>query len=214
MGKLKGYVFSLDAFVAFSIILLAIQTLVLMTSMPRSNYAALLQAEYLAHDTLQVMQIAKPPCPTGNNCQSKTYLQMISPYAVKHQYCRGITDCWKNITELTDNSIPPQFSYAYFYDDMEGGSWLLYNASEDSRSTHFNVTFRRVQASAQIYLLGYTRDLKSGKSPYCNVVCKGYNPDTGGNAPAGLCMLPCDAPQSNFDPGNFTVGLLRLSVWG
>lgn len=211
----KGYVFSLDAFVAFSLMLIAIQALLVMSTSPKAYSGALLQAQYIAHDTVQVMGIAKLYCPTGAGCDNRTYLEAIAPYAVGRGNCLGVPFCSETFRNLSDQFVPPQYSYAFIYDDLEGGSWTVYNASNDPLSTHYNVTFRRVMASASTYLLGYSQPLRPGDSPYCNVVCKGYNATSGSSSsPAACTQVPCDAPVNGFDNGNFSVGLIRMSVWG
>ena len=217
MGMGKGYVFSLDAFVAFSLILISVQILLVMSSAPAAHYYPLLQAEYLARDTLEVMAVAKPPC--GATCPRETYMELIAPYAVTNT-CNSNPACMNWLKELCENSIPSQYSYAFFYEDLGGASYLLYNASSDHSSKHYDLQYQRVMASSHTLLQGYSLPLKRGDSPYCNVVCRGYDPTLGGGAggyktAAACANVPClDVPASNFDPGQYKVGLLRMVVWG
>ncbi len=211
----KGYVFSLDAFVAFSLILISVQTLIVMSSSPAGYYYPLLQANYLAHDTLEVMKVAKPPC-NATSCPQQTYMEIISPYAIPANRCQGLEECQKWFRQLNEDNIPIQYSYAFYYDDLDGNSHLVYDASADSSSKHYGIKYQRVQASAQTYLLGYYVPLHRGDSPYCNVVCKGYDAATNDyKSPAACVNVPCsDVPSSNFNPGVYKVGMLRMVVWG
>lgn len=214
MGR-SGYVFSLDAFVAFSLILISVQILLVMSSSPAGYYRQLLQAQYLAHDTLAVMQVALPTC-NATQCPTQTYMELISSYAVSGT-CNGKPECKEWIRQLNDENIPPPYSYAFIYEDLDGNKIPLYNASEDNTNPlHYNVTYRRVQASAQAYLLGYSIDLVRGDSPYCNVVCRGF--DSANNeysTPEACTAVPCgDAPENRFRPGEYNVGIIRMLVWG
>lgn len=208
----RAFVFSLDAFVAFSLVLIAIQSMLVLSSMPRGYYPGLLQAELLAKDTLQSLSLARLSA-------SQSVLG-----AASEDVLRGRRNT--ALIEATDRLIPPPYSYAYYYYNFSNKQWIkLYNASEDSLSgdIHYGVRYRRVQASAQTLMMGYAAPLVAGGSPYCNVVCRGfdrtrYDPSSNPNAetPAGSCVqVPCNVSVgSTYDPGDFNVGVMRLLVWG
>ena len=139
----QGFVFSLDAFVAFSLILIAIQSIVIVSSSPAGYYPSLLQAQFLAKDTLHTI--------------SATYLD--SGRSVLADASGPIsrggpllpTD---PIIEVSDKIIRPPYSYTYSYYDLERQNWtLVYNASAVQSGPHANITFRRVAASAQQLML-------------------------------------------------------------
>lgn len=225
MGTRGGYIFSLDAFVAFSLILIAIQALLLMTSTPRSYYPALLQAEYLAKDSLEAMSIAYPPCTTGIACD-RTYAELLysgtgSTSALTYGCARGAKSTCSHIRDTLDQAIPPQYSYSFAFYDLTGNSWRdIYNASADDQSTHYNVNYSRVMASGQIFMIGYTVPVRTGQSPYCNVECHGWvagdqsNPSPHNTSVGSCTKVPCDPPPDGFVEGNFQTGLMRMSVWG
>ena len=52
MKSRKAFVFSLDSFIAFTLTVAALYTLVFFSTVPSAYYAGLMQANYLAKDTL------------------------------------------------------------------------------------------------------------------------------------------------------------------
>ena len=66
-------------------------------------------------------------------------------------------------------------------------------------------------------MVDYSSATVRPQSPYCNVMCHGWNPTTGGyTLPTSNCTeTPCNnMPTSNFQVGNLSFGLIRLTVWG
>ncbi len=215
MGRphIAGFVFSLDAFIAFSLILMAIQTLLVLSATPHGYYRGLLQADFLAQDTLQTLAIAQFQ-------PGQSFLESASSTVISG----GTFGSSYPIVKATDSLIPSPYSYAYFFYDFNRHAWFpLYNASADSLNPHHDVAFHRVQAVSQTLVMGRPSDapLVAGQSPYCNVVCKGWgrtnNNGLGGNTvpPSACQQVPCDVSTgSTYDPGDFNVGVLRLVVWG
>lgn len=213
-----GFVFSLDAFVAFSLILVSIQSLLVISAIPKAYYPGLLQADNLATDTLQALSLAD--CHNLGGCSGADSGKSILAVA-SHNVVNNITFTPTDpIVTATDSLIPSPYSYAYYFFNFSGQSWdLLYNASSQPADPHFGIPFHRVQASAQTMVMSYDLSPIVPSSPYCNVVCKGWQRTlgTGGaNASASDCVtLPCNTSITNFyEPGDFNVGLLRLVVWG
>ncbi|MDE1798045.1 MAG: hypothetical protein KGH63_01405 [Candidatus Micrarchaeota archaeon] len=216
MGREKkpGFVFSLDAFVAFSLILIAIQSLLIISSTPRGYYRALNQADYLAQDTLQTLTVAQ-----DLSAPSQTYMDSVSQAIASGSTLSHSSSAVK----AADTLIPQPYSYAFLYYNTSNQKWVtLYNASADSlNAQHYGVPFHRVQAAAQMLVMGYSDSspLVISNSPYCNVVCKGWdrvNGPAGGNSSASACQqVPCDVfPANMSNSGDFNVGVLRLVVWG
>lgn len=210
MARRQGFVFSLDAFVAFSLILIAIQTLVLVSASPSGYYTSLLQAQFLAKDTLHAIST------TALEGRGVSALGAASADIASG---RGLTRDMP-IIKISDQIIQKPYSYAYSYYDMASQKWMLaYNASDnayDPDGPHANVSFSRVQASAQKLMLEYSSPPVRPESPYCNVYCRGWRATTQEDTPAEQCLQsPCDAQgRSAYQVGNMTFGLLRLTVWG
>ena len=102
----RGFVFSLDAFVAFSLILIAIQTMVLISASPAGYWKALLQAQFLAKDTLHDVSNVM----VDNNGQSA--LGESSANIVS-----GHLDPRSRMIQISDKIIQSPYSYAYSYYD-------------------------------------------------------------------------------------------------
>jgi len=211
MRRRKGFVFSLDAFVAFSLILISIQTMVLISASPAGYWKALLQAQLLAKDTLN--DITTTMVGTGPAATSALGASSGRIAAGGSLYPSDA------IIQISDKIIHKPYSYSYSYYDMNTDKWtLVYNASKDEGpdGPHANITFKRVEASAQKLVLDYASMPIRPESPYCNVYCKGWLGTTYDDTPSESCIqTPCDAmPKSTYQPGNLTFGLLRLTVWG
>ncbi len=216
MKRSRGYVFSLDAFVAFTLILISIQAMILMTSLPKGYQRALLQADLLARDTLQTLSIAEPRCPQNSGPCGSTYLELIYSGTLREACGSDLRDSCARVRTFLDDAIPPQYSYGLSFYDLSSGAWTdYYDASNDVDSTHYGITYRRVKASSQIFMIGYSIPLYTGRSPYCNVECRGWDEQTKSDKPPEQCgQVPCDVPRNNLDKGEFHTGLLRMTVWG
>ena len=211
MQRRRGFVFSLDAFVSFSLIIIAIQSMIIMSSAPSGYWHGLLQAENLAKDTLHAVSNTMAASGVTVVGEASQRIMAGSPF-----------DSGDDIVIMTNRLVPRPYSYSYHYYDLGTRKWTtLYNASDpafnpDPADPHFNVTYRRVSASSEQLVLDYSSPVIRPQSPYCNVFCRGWDPTTRAyRAPADSTQTPCDVmPASNFQAGNLTFGLLRLTVWG
>jgi len=214
-GAKAGFIFSLDAFVAFSLILVSIQSILVVSSTPSGYYKSLLQAEYLAKDTLYALS-------SSNSSESPDQQASILDFSAGNAMRGQKFDYDREIIKKTNLAIPYPFSYAYHLYNSSSKEWrLLYNASSDSSTTDIRhgVRYWRVQAAANRLFVGYSDVQAPGDSPYCNVMCKGYsqtNTNTAGytTPPADCTLVPCNVSKNTFDVGDFNVGILRLTVWG
>jgi hypothetical protein len=201
----QGFVFSLDAFVAFSLILIAIQSIVIVSSSPAGYYPSLLQAQFLAKDTLHTVSV------TRLDSGQSVLADASGPIS------RGSLLRSDRIIEVSDKIIQPPYSYTYSYYDLEKQAWtLVYNASADPSDPRSNITYRRVAASAEQLMLEYSTAPVRPESPYCNVMCRGWVGNPPGYTDRTTCTkTPCDAQSGSlYQTGNLTFGLLRLTVWG
>jgi len=205
----RAFVFSLDSFVAFSLILLSIQSMLVISSIPSGYSRSLLQAQYLAKDTLQTL----------STLPSNKPQQTLLDFTIEQGLRSSSLHSSDQVITTTNSLIPYPYSYAYHFYHPQTKSWIeLYNASKDNPETdiHYNVTYWRVQAPAHMLVVGYSDAPKKGDSPFCNVVCKGYDFRYDKYTPPEYCtQVPCNVtPESTYDPGNLSVGILRLTVWG
>ena len=222
--RIKGFIFSLDAFVAFSLVMITISMLIFTIGTPRPYYDSLEQAQQLAHDTLQVLSAS-----TDNPSQG-TYLEQIFAF-VDSKDGPNVNRIMFRVAggNSTYNGIIPR-GYGFRLDKYQfnDGTWkLLYDSGNggDSQtikgctygSDRCGKTFTKLQASATTFASLYLVPPNPGKSPFCYLSCRGYNGiDNNGNPVYDVpCnTTPCDGTGlSNFILGNNTIAIARLTVY-
>ncbi|MFH1306257.1 MAG: hypothetical protein ABIH83_01190 [Candidatus Micrarchaeota archaeon] len=216
----RGFAFSLDSFVAFSLILIAVQSLVVVSSSPVGYYRALEQANYIAQDSLNSLYEVRYDGGKdlfGEAVQGALEGNIDPSHSAK-------------LIQITNDLVPDPYSYSYDYYDFGTRQWHpIHNASSDCPSRYdngmrfCNMPFHRVAASSTLLIAVYKDPVIGGDSMNCNVVCKGYMPYESRTAgtpvyttpPSECTKVPCDIQTaSSFIHGDFSVGLLRLTVWG
>ncbi len=198
----RGFIFSLDAFVAFTLIMLTISMLIFTIGTPKSFYPSLEQAHQLAYDGLQALSSGKDT-PT-----SQTYLEQIV----------GNTGSVQDISfRVLGGSgqyrgmMPQGYGYRLEAYSFNSNSWkTIYDAGTDTASDRNGKAFTKLSASAMSFLSLYDLQPSPGKSPYCYLSCHGYP----SNPSAPSCnATPCNISISNFDPGQNSIQIVRLVVY-
>lgn len=221
--RARGFVFSLDAFVAFVLIMVTVNLLIFTIGTPKPYLAELESAHILAHDTLSVL------ASSGDDGISGTYLERImagggEAHGIMMRVAGG-DDSYRPI-------IPRGFGYRLEYLDVgkapivgavdaagDGEAWhSLYDAGTDGcpSSDRCGKRFTKLSASATVFLPLYTVEPRTGESPFCYASCKGYEwPDiNGASTYASTCnVTPCDTVKSNFLPGENSIQIVRLVVY-
>lgn len=216
-----GFIFSLDAFVAFTLIMVTISMLIFVIGTPKPYYSSLEQAHQLAYDTLSALATSSdaPAHPT--------YLEQI----MGGENAKPIMFKVAGGSENYSGMIPKGFGYRLEKYNFQQGNWAeAYDAGKDCNGTspygtypsrgilysdRCGKSFTKLQASAttftSIYIDPYGGP-RPGKSPYCYLNCFGYvNP---GNTHKDPCdAVPCNVSKWNFYPGNNSIGLIRLVVY-
>lgn len=207
MGKKRGVIFSIDSFVAFTLIVIAIYGLFAIIGTPKSYFSSLEQAADLSHDSL--LSLSRLQTPTG-----ETYLGLVAR-------TRGISELPFEVREIADAAIPSQFGYTFEVYNPEAVGWVKV---PNSRSNHTDVKYSRISASASAPVTFYNPSPVRGESPWCYKTCRGYygedansNPQYHGLDADGsekFCAItPCTAPQSLFTPGLLYISQVRLTVF-
>jgi len=170
MSSSKAFVFSLDAFVAFSLALIVIYTLIFFSTTPYGYYSSFMQAHYLAKDTLNALahtQEIGPECIGGTCPYSKLdYISILSK------------DSKSAVKERVGPLIPNQFGYS-FETSSDGDSWTVVYSTEDvtdqSKDPDHKIgPYRKLKASAQTISFGYlTGTQVFPENPYGYITCKG-----------------------------------------
>lgn len=225
--KSRGFVFSLDAFVAFTLIAIVIGLLVFMIDVPQPFYTSLTQAHQLAYDTLNVLSTS------SNGTAQDTYLEQIlgdsecQRAAIMEQIAGGVAGGYQPI-------IPVGYGYTLKEYDLDTDTWNVLFDSNDTNlcpGSHFTLSkicestgrcgkvYTKLQASASTFVSIYSVPPQPGQSPYCYLSCMGYNytnvaTDTPVYEPHGQCTtVPCDMPTSNFVSGNNSIEIIELVVY-
>ena len=202
MGRL-GFVFSLDAFVAFTLSMISISLLLFTIGTPKPYYPSLQQATELSHDALRALAASSPGGQT-------TYLE----YAISG---RGSISRSEAMNKVAGGIIPSGFGYTLQVYNFSSSSWAtIYDSYSDPTSGRAGKTFTKLQASSTLFSSFYDVDPIRGESPYCYASCKGYNGTNsdGSQSHAATCSVtPCETPTSGFLPGQNAVRLVRLTVY-
>ncbi len=152
---MRAFIFSLDAFVAFTLALMAIYSLIFFSSVPASYYFLLTQGHYLARDTL--LSLSTTPCVGATYCTTSS--TMLESIAFNSNPMRKIL-----INRNIDAPliIPKQFGFTVEVanEGAEGGWTKIYDRAVDSTEPSIIEQFRgrnkRISVSSQVLAFGYT----------------------------------------------------------
>ncbi|MDD2655689.1 MAG: hypothetical protein PHQ80_03410 [Candidatus ainarchaeum sp.] len=188
----RAFVFSLDSFVAFTLIVAALYTLVFFSTVPSAYYSALTQANYLAKDSLVALATTTYG---GEDSSGQTYLDLI--------LSRGAGPARLYAGEM----IPDQFGYKLeIADYAEGGEedWtVIYSTATDDDpllNTHKR-EYHKLKATAQALYLVVLKERDIGESPYGYITC--YGDST-------VCDLPL---PYEYEAGDVALKLVKLTVF-
>ena len=208
---MRAFIFSLDAFVAFTLALVAVYSLIFFSSIPSSYYYLLTQAHYLSRDTLYALSASDCTEPLFASCKG----------SVMDSIVFGDPDSMKDsIMNSAGTAIPSQFGYVMELSNDSGKSWrVLYDtAHPESGDNHANST-KRLSVSSQVIVFDYSGKMtKDSPNPWF------YRSCTGLGAPGGLVQLltcsdiPSTPPYGGGDGSldivpSAGIRLVRLTVF-
>jgi hypothetical protein len=174
---MRAFIFSLDAFVAFTLALVAIYSLIFFSSVPSAYYYLLTQGHYLSRDVLLSISTTKCTddygvCENGLGSVLDNIVSLGDPNETSHR-----TELIKNTVGLM---VPKQFGYAVELSGTEGNSWeLIYDTKDDAGDDHAK-TRKKLTVATQVITFGYSgRVSKLIESPFNYLTCNGdgYNQD-------------------------------------
>ena len=122
---MRAFIFSLDAFVAFTLALIAIYSLIFFSSVPSSYYYLLTQGHYLSRDVLMALSTTTCTDDYGIDCTNSkgTLLENIIS-----EEDENLQDAL--IVNTIGEMIPEQFGYSVDMSEDEGKNWtLLYDTA-------------------------------------------------------------------------------------
>ncbi|MCP4647022.1 MAG: hypothetical protein GY852_04700 [bacterium] len=200
MGTSKAFVFSLDSFVAFVLTVAALYSLLFFSTVPSAYYTSLMQANYLAKDTLLTLATTFVEDDTVPYCDSsvgESYLSCIiaGTHAAAHEGINN-NDEDEDAARIYIGSegpegiyeesalVPAQFGYKLEYmhfdvDDLgeidfDEGDWVeLYNTAKDPDSAN-KKEYNKLKAAAHALYFGYDDYPEGGEeSPLHYMNCDG-----------------------------------------
>jgi hypothetical protein len=178
---MRAFIFSLDAFVAFTLALMAIYTLIFFSSVPSAYYFLLTQGHYLSRDTLLALSLAS--C-TDNLCKAPGS-SILDNIVVESKPGSGpaIFDPKLLVKDTVGSMIPKQFGYALEVSADGGNTWgLVYDTASAHDPDHVTGTSRKFAVATQILNFGYSGKVKKlVTSPYMYLTCNGQGQAEGGS---------------------------------
>ncbi|MBU0586072.1 hypothetical protein KJ780_01020 [Candidatus Micrarchaeota archaeon] len=187
----RAFIFSIDAFVALTVMLIMLHSLILISAIPSTYYSGLTQASYLARDTLAML----------SNTDAS---QVIGPAHQSNLLAYVINQDRAQVYRLRVGSlIPQQYGYSMDMWNVSGNDWIeLYNtASDNSPDNGHNKFFHKLKVSSQRLYMGYvSSERDSGEPIYSYLTCSG-------------AQIPCDAPPLLYEAGNASLSIVRLTVY-
>lgn len=147
---MRAFIFSLDAFVAFTLALLAIYSLIFFSSIPSSYYYLLTQGHYLSRDVLMALSTTECtlehyPCTTVGGSLLDNIVSQDNP---------GLKE--NLIKNTAGKMVPNQFGYVMEMSTDQGSSWqVLYDTGSSSSDSHAK-TGKKLTVSSQVMTFGYS----------------------------------------------------------
>ncbi len=206
---MRAFIFSLDAFVAFTLALVAIYSLIFFSSIPSAYYYLLTQGHYLSRDTLLSLSTAQ--------C-SNYYGVCEAPAGSVLDNIVGQADAGnrKALVQSTVGAmIPVQFGYVLETSQDLGQTWgVVYDTASEGSDPHAK-TSKKLSVTTQVITFDYSGRLrKFPESPYNYLTCHGdgYGDDTGGAGGTG--GTGGFATGGGDDWGTITCGTFNTSTGG
>ncbi|MBI5224038.1 hypothetical protein HY990_06490 [Candidatus Micrarchaeota archaeon] len=214
---MRAFIFSLDAFIAFSLALIAIYSLIFFSSIPTSYYYLLTQGHYLSRDTL--LALSSTPCTTAfSECGSYSG-SVLDKIALNDISSPSL------VRNTIGRMVPNQFGYTVELSESGGRSWnRVYSTSEtislSAPELHAPVK-KKLSVSSQVISFGYSGRLaKAAPNPFSYLSCHGASGVGLGDGNLITCSLNLNNPPGS---GGSSVGgdlvptpyvrLVRLTIF-
>ncbi len=150
----KAFIFSLDAFVALSVILVTIYALFALVSTPKPYYTSFEQTYDFARDTLIALE----------HSEDATFGNALSSIASGDNYY---------IHFYVDPVIPNQYGYRFEFYNTTSEEWrVIYDTATDPDTMH-NKEYRKLKASAQTIVFSDVPGSPASDNPFGYLSCSG-----------------------------------------
>lgn len=209
---MRAFIFSLDAFVAFMVALVAIYSLIFFSSVPSAYYSLLTQAHYLSRDSLLALSTAA--CDDYSECAARQ--SSVLDNIVSDRLSPGAKEIL--VQETVGNMVPEQFGYIVEVSDTEGQGWTqVYNTMTARNDAHAEQS-RKLSVSTQVITMGYSGQVrKPTESTFNYLTCGGAGDGTMPGQLADWGTITCGEwstagspakPLGNIYPGDYMGGAL------
>ena len=189
---MRAFIFSLDAFVAFTLALIAVYSLIFFSSVPSGYYATLAQAHGLATDGLEALSLTECKGVFGaERCGDD--ISLLEYLAYRSADGEG------DIRFILDDHIPVSFGYGFETSDDGGSGWNAVYDSKNEAGSKRPKEARKLSVSAYAVTFQYSDPL-TVKNPYSYKTCDGG-------------IVACGVPTNNLQLGSANVRLIRLVVY-
>jgi hypothetical protein len=168
---MRAFIFSLDSFVAFTLALVAIYSLIFFSSVPSAYYYLLTQGHYLSRDVLMSLSTTACSDEYGECGATGSLLDNIVAQEVP-AYRTNL------IRNTVGDMVPKQFGYVIEVSDDRGDTWaVLYNTGgsspEEQADDHAKFS-KKLAVATQVMTFGYSGKVrKLQTSPYRYDSCRG-----------------------------------------
>lgn len=203
---MRAFIFSLDAFVAFTLALIAIYSLIFFSSIPSSYYYLLTQGHFLSRDVLMAL--------STTTCVESSY-DCISPGTSLLDNLAS--DKWGDpslrndlVQRTVGKMIPTQFGYTLESIDSQGAK-PVYDTATVAGDSHAKVS-KKLSISAEVMTFGYSAAYtKPSVSTYRYLSCNA------GNANAPLITCGTSGNSNPSDTGalvpSANVKVMKLTIF-
>ncbi len=193
---MRAFIFSLDAFVAFALAILAIYSLIFFSSIPSGYYSALLQVHTLASDTLEALSLTPCTSSTYVGCGSYGTGSLLEYVALQ----RGTADPAGDARAIISPHIPKSFGYKLELKTDSGGWAQLYDTRNDPLESTRPAQVSRMAVSAYSLVFNYDNLPPEPSNPNRYLSCNGPN-------------IVCGIPHSDYILGSASTVLVKLTLY-
>ena len=205
---MRAFIFSLDAFVAFTLALIAIYSLIFFSSVPSAYYYLLTQGHYLSRDSLLALSLTQ--CTTDYGACKTPGASILDNIVAENGDPSWATNQKLLITGTIGLMIPQQFGYTVEISTDSGNTWgEVYdsgaNLGTDPQQHAAKTDNRKFSVATQVITFGYSGKVSKLKtSPYYYYSCRGDGQAEGGN-PGGSASGGQNTSFGLITCGNTTI---------
>ncbi|MFH1520895.1 MAG: hypothetical protein ABID61_04570 [Candidatus Micrarchaeota archaeon] len=209
---MRAFIFSLDAFVAFTLALVVIYSLIFFSSVPSAYYHLLTQGHYLTRDILYSLSTTQCSGYFGCITDDTAILDNIAFSSDGHLPTIEL------IKETAGEMVPNQFGYVLEVSKDQGQTWITkYNTSAVPADPHADSP-KKLQISTVVMAFNYPSAINKMDYPPYNYMTCGFSsgwsagdsvPGSGGSVWTDWGIITCGeltTPGGSPGTGGYIIG--------